>query len=74
MLRVETPELLPLCQLQYFPINQPEVLVVRKRYHVATNVDLRVNRMAIRLERNTGNLMDGETLILSVPTEKHTRI
>jgi len=67
------PELLPFCQLQYFPINQPKALVVREGYHVVTNVNLRVNRMVVRMERNKGNLIEGEALIISVPSVKETR-
>jgi hypothetical protein len=66
-----TPELLPFCQLQYFPIKQPKALVVRG-YHVVTNVNLRVNRMAVRVGRKRGNLMEGEALNLSVPSINNT--
>ena len=31
----------PSVNFSYFPINQPKVLVVRERYHVVTNVNLR---------------------------------
>jgi len=56
MVQMATPHLLPFCQLLHFPINQPKVLVVRERYPVVTNVNLRVYRMAVMLERNTGNI------------------
>ena len=73
MVRMTTLKLLPFCQMQYFHINQPKVFVVREGYHVVTNVNLRVNRMVVRMERNKGNLIEGETLIISVPSVKETR-
>jgi hypothetical protein len=67
-----TPELLPFLSTAVFPINQPKALVVREGYHVVTNVKVRVKRMAVRLERNKGNPMEGEALVLSVPSVKKT--
>ena len=75
----------PSVNFSYFPINQPKVLVVRERYHVVTNVNLREHKTVVRLEMNTGNLdTDGEELILPAPSVKkkhahththtHTRI
>jgi len=52
MVRMATPELLPFCQLQYFPTNLPKALVVRGN-HVVTKVNLHVNRMAAREYRES---------------------
>jgi hypothetical protein len=48
------------------------VLVAREGYHVITNVNLRVNKMAVRLEGNTRNMMEEEALIISVPSVENT--